>query len=106
MIRLQAGLSLLSRFTRLSSVSSVRLNLARNCPSLAPSETRLRRVWASKVQVVRLLLVLPSQSVNDMMAVSVCIIKQAPQISRKCYLSTFGVQQRLYKEGERSLTGF
>ena len=55
----QAGLSLLSRLRRLSRVSSDRLNLARNSPSLAPSATRLRRVWARTVQVFMLLLVFP-----------------------------------------------
>ena len=61
LISAQAGFSLVSRLSRLSNLSSVSWNLARNSPSTAPSATRFSRVWASKVQVFMLLFVLPAQ---------------------------------------------
>ena len=56
---IQAGLSLLSRLSRLARVDSDRLNRARNVPSTAPSATVESRERASKLHVSRLLLLLP-----------------------------------------------
>ena len=59
MMLIQAGLSVLSRLSRLARLDSERLNLARKAPSTAPSATRESRVLANTLQVFRLLLVLP-----------------------------------------------
>ena len=59
MMLIQAGLSVLSRLSRLARLDSERLNLARKAPSTAPSATRESRVLANRLQVFRLLLVLP-----------------------------------------------